>query len=97
MINEQGKRVKVMTEHDELEAACHAAWVAYIALIKHEELKAAWDPAYAAFEAARDAAEAYGAAVVKKNWDAYYVKLKKKQEENSNGYDQVQEGDGSTV
>ena len=58
-------------------------------MTKLEELKAAHDAAYAAVHAAIDAAcDA---------WGAYKAELKKVQEENSNEYDQVQEGDGSTV
>jgi hypothetical protein len=63
-------------------------------MTKLEELKAAHDAAYAAVHAAIDAAAIDAACDA---WGAYKAELKKTQEENSNAYDQVQEGDGSTV
>ena len=65
-------------------------------MTKLEELKATRDATRAAardaYNVAWDADTAYVAAR-----DAYEAELKKIQEENSNEYDQVQEGDGSTV
>jgi hypothetical protein len=96
-----------MTKLEELKAVRNAA---YQAAIVTYEAGDAYEAAHggallaardtAAYEAARDAywaayraaVDAYEAAV-----GAYYDELKKLQEENSNEYDQVQEGDGSTV
>jgi hypothetical protein len=54
-----------------------------------EELEMAYEAKVAAAVAA--------AVAVNAAWDAYEAELKKTQEENSDEYDQVQEGDGSTV
>ena len=56
-----------------------------------EELKAALKAALKA-DWATTCDAAFDAAL-----NAYYAELNKTQEENSNEYDQVQEGDGSTV
>ena len=76
---------------------------------KLEELKAVYEAADTAAsdawdDARADAWDAFEAAhggslwaARKAAWVAYRAELKKTQKENSNEYDQVQEGDGSTV
>jgi hypothetical protein len=86
-----------MTKLEKLEAAVLAVEAAAVAADVRAaavaaDVRAAAVDDEAAINAAYEAWDLYNAA-----WDAYQAELKKTQEENSNGYDQVQEGDGSTV
>ena len=91
----------MMTKLEKLKAAWDATNTAYSAALDAEyACDAAADAAVsnidAACAAARDASNATYAAYAAAR-DAYQAELKKVQQENSNEYDQVQEGDGSTV